>query len=291
MVLLAAGAVFLFPVRPEKVQLPNPNGYDDFRKAATLIATPPDDLTTVSDDEFRRFVEANAEALRLVRAGLAKDCKVPVTYTYAVSEERLNELSGLKSIAQALVAIGRWHERQQQTNEAARRYVEAIRYGHHSLREGLLTDILMTIAIERIASRPLRKSAPTLDAALCREIISALQQIDDSVEPIDRVFERDNEIIQTEHRFAYYWYRLVSAISGRTALSGLTANAHAKARQHYDASRRQRYELIAELAARAYELEHGRPPKGFDDLCPAYIKNIPPEFRTATNAIYNFPSQ
>ena len=45
--------------------------------------------------------------------------------------------------------------------------------------------------------------------------------------------------------------------------------------------------LLIQLAARAYELEKGGPPKSLADLVPAYLKTIPQDPVTGTNMAYH----
>jgi len=115
----------------------------------------------------------------------------------------------------------------------------------------------------------------------------SLLKIDAGAEAVDEFIWRDRKFAKAQYgTVPYYWYRLIFAVRSGT----LDPNKQwtDKARQKYDRQRQQRYELIANLAARAYELEHGSSPRSFDDLCPAYIKTIPAEFRSGTNAVYSF---
>jgi hypothetical protein len=45
--------------------------------------------------------------------------------------------------------------------------------------------------------------------------------------------------------------------------------------------------MTVDLAARAYELERGTPPKSFADLVPAYLKAVPHDPLTGTNLAYS----
>jgi hypothetical protein len=51
--------------------------------------------------------------------------------------------------------------------------------------------------------------------------------------------------------------------------------------------RRQTLVLMTDLAARAYELDHGAPPKEIADLVPAYLKTIPLDPTTGTNLVFS----
>ena len=45
--------------------------------------------------------------------------------------------------------------------------------------------------------------------------------------------------------------------------------------------------LLIDLAARAYELEKGKPPTGVADLVPDYLKAVPQDPFTGTNLVYS----
>jgi hypothetical protein len=63
--------------------------------------------------------------------------------------------------------------------------------------------------------------------------------------------------------------------------------AFAKSRNHVYAQEQKTRQLIIALAARAYELEKGKPPAGTADLVPEYLKAVPQDPVTGTNMIYS----
>jgi len=63
---------------PPRQPLPNPNGYDDFLKAAALLTGDVGNASTLVDhDGLRALVSTNAESLRLLRLGLTRQCALP----------------------------------------------------------------------------------------------------------------------------------------------------------------------------------------------------------------------
>ena len=63
--------VFLFVGRTSPPSpLPNPNGYDDFLKAAALLTGNVGNASTLDHEGLRALVSTNAESLRLLRLGL-----------------------------------------------------------------------------------------------------------------------------------------------------------------------------------------------------------------------------
>src|SRR6266540_4199140 len=61
--------------------LPNPNGYDDLVKAQKLMVGNPADFKHGSMEDLRKLVAVNAELLKLVRVGLAKQCRISLSFT------------------------------------------------------------------------------------------------------------------------------------------------------------------------------------------------------------------
>src|SRR5882762_10319133 len=62
---------------PARAPLPNPNGYDDFIKAAALLTGDVGNSPSLDQEALRKLVSANAEALRVLRLGLSRRCSVP----------------------------------------------------------------------------------------------------------------------------------------------------------------------------------------------------------------------
>src|SRR3954462_3540038 len=63
-----------------RAALPNPNGYDDLLKAATLVVGDIGKAATLNVEDLQSLVETNAESLRLVRVGLGRQCSVPTAF-------------------------------------------------------------------------------------------------------------------------------------------------------------------------------------------------------------------
>jgi hypothetical protein len=83
LLLVAALVVILFFGQTSPLQLPNPNGYDDLTKAGQAVRGNLDGLAERNLDDVRGLVATNAEALRLLRVGLSRNCSVPTDATIA----------------------------------------------------------------------------------------------------------------------------------------------------------------------------------------------------------------
>jgi hypothetical protein len=120
-VLAALTALFLFVGRtPPRPPLPNPNGYDDFLKAAGLVTGDAGNFPTLSNDALRALVLTNSESLRLLRLGLTRKCAVPTDSAMTNAAGMLNELAAMKKLVQLLAAEGRLREMDNRLADAAK---------------------------------------------------------------------------------------------------------------------------------------------------------------------------
>ena len=74
---------------PPIAPLPNPNGYDDLVKAGQMITAIPADYDQLNEQQLGELVATNAGALRLLRAGLSNQCRVPVQFSANYMAEAL----------------------------------------------------------------------------------------------------------------------------------------------------------------------------------------------------------
>ena len=83
LILLSALAYGLVEINRAVPQppLPNPNGYDDFVKAQKLIVGTSADFERGSLEDLRKQLAENAEVLKLVREGLAKQCRIALSFS------------------------------------------------------------------------------------------------------------------------------------------------------------------------------------------------------------------
>ena len=90
---------------PTAEPVPSPNGYDDILKAAALLSAKPtaSDPRDLAKEELRVMVTQNSEALKALRAGLERECRVPVVYSVNYISRHFPELPRHKALAGALV--------------------------------------------------------------------------------------------------------------------------------------------------------------------------------------------
>src|ERR1035441_6890938 len=112
---------------PARPPLPNPNGYDDFLKAATLLTGDVYELSTLNHDGLRALVATNAETLRLLKLGLTRNCSVPTDSAMANVPGMMSDLAHLKSLARLLTDEGQLAETENRYADAAHKKTAALR--------------------------------------------------------------------------------------------------------------------------------------------------------------------
>src|SRR5262249_53103654 len=137
-------------------------------------------------------------------------------------------------------------------------------------RGGLMIDALAGFAGESIGQQILARSRDKLTADECSALVTALEAIDESREPVARVVQRDRA-----------WYRSSKNLANRVmpaATPGATRLFQASSTAFELASRRmiaRLHLLIAELAIRRYRLENGVNPPSLEAMVPRYLARVP----------------
>lgn len=277
-IVLLLGAVVALYVwtRPEPpvVVLPSPNGYDDLLRAGTLVK--PDDSSGTGQHQLSEIVAQNAEALAAARAGLSRECMVPVRASMADLQADTQNFSGLKRLAQAFAAEGRAAAAAGRTNDALRSCLDAIRLGGAISRNGLLIDRLVGIACEAIGLGGLRELHSGLDGAQCRELIRELDRLDRAVPAADELLANERQFTRHAYPATLRMAQFVARLFSRAALQQAEASF---VRKNHKVSRVRR-EFMITLAARAYHLDQGRRPAAVDVLVPDYLPAIPVDPQT-----------
>ncbi|MGH7972439.1 MAG: hypothetical protein ACREIC_27315, partial [Limisphaerales bacterium] len=143
-VALALVAVLVMALRQPPTTpsaFPNPNGYDDFVKAAWLLPSAISDFRALPPPELRALLATNSISFNLVRTGLACQCRVPVVF--AADMPHGTNLAVLKRLGFALVAEGHVAELDRDPATAAEDYLAAVRLGQELSRGGLIIDSLV----------------------------------------------------------------------------------------------------------------------------------------------------
>jgi hypothetical protein len=272
MIGLAIVCVLVTSRRPPSPPLPTPNGYDDFLKAAKTVVAEGRAYRQLEDDEIRNLVKENRSTLELVRHGLKRECRVSIRYERGYLDANMQVLASFKRVVRAFLAEGTLAEREGRTNDAARVYLDGIRFGQECCRGGLVIDRLLGVACEAIDFGPLNNLVQNLDARTCREVAQVLETMEGKREPweptvrVERLYFRKvanlrESLIGTVQRMVRWcqsWRRPVH-------------DPKEKLERVQGWERR----LILQAAARAYQLEHGKAPERVAELIPDYLKAVP----------------
>jgi hypothetical protein len=179
------------------------------------------------------------------------------------------------------VAEGRLAEMEHRTNDAARFYLDGIRYGEEAFRGGLMIDRLVGIACQASAMHWLEKTVGGLNSETCRFAVRTLRGIDRRQEPMQSVSRNESE---WRRRVFPLWKRLQALIPIPSRNPLIQAEKAIASKS--DQVELQLKRLMIDLAARAYELDHGRHPKSSSELVPDYLDSIPTDPTTGTNLTY-----
>lgn len=259
---------------PKALALPNPNGYDDFVKAAQMLQGDTAAIPQLNATSLRALVEQNAGALQVARQGFEHESRVADIN----SQNPPNILASLKQLNAVFAAEGRLAELENRKADAIRSYLDDVRLGQESSRGGTMIDRLVGIATEAIGLKSLQPLANSLDAGQCKETALALEELD-AKEPTVI------ETLQAEQASVEY----LVALRGKS-VSATEAKMMEPAKQKY-AAKFQANQLILRqtmigFAARAYELEKKHRPGSLADLTPDYLKAIPQDPFTGQDMVY-----
>jgi hypothetical protein len=251
--------------------LPNPNGYDDFVKAGGMLADNVQHYEEMDKQELRVLVATNSMALQLARTGLQRDCRVTLDYP---------AIGSLKELAQAFAAEGRLAEIENRTNDAINSYLDLVRMSVESARGGVIINALVEVAFEKMGTSYLQKLANSLDAKSCREIAASLEVSDSQKESW-------GTISQQEHNWTHRAYTSFRDRLDELIMFNSIRKTNQGAEQVFKKQEAKTRQLMIDLAARAYELDKGKPPANLADLVPDYLKAVPQNPLTGSDMVYS----
>ena len=158
------------------VVLPNPNGFPQFLKSGRNVVGTPADISNSDADTLKRFLDSNAAVLDDSLAALQLECMVPIEYTAAYQQRVVDDIAPLKNVARLLWADAHLAELEGDSEEAAEKYAEVIRFSQKTSNGGLLIHLQSGIAYERLGWQALLKLVPLISkeqkAALRKQLAS-----------------------------------------------------------------------------------------------------------------------
>lgn len=263
------------PLPVPQVQMPEPNGYDDFVAAGAQFNKSPILNTTVdpkSTAQLAAEVAKFAPAFAQVSRGLSRPCVAPVWPVGPgppTTSMSFPDIQAIRGVARALGLEADLARQEHRFHDAAMISVDNMRVGEASARGGVVIHYLVAIAVEGIGQWSLYPAIEHLDAQACHVTIGALEQIEQNRESLDAILHRDR--IFEENEWGWYGHLLIvldDIADNRHDLHWATNQATSRA----TAFRRL---LMMELAVRQYVLENGTHPDRLDVLVPKYVSALP----------------
>jgi hypothetical protein len=269
----------LADIPPTPPPLPNPNGYDDLMKAGEMVAVESGDYDAMNAAQLRELAGKNSAALARARSGFSNECRVPIRFSTNYLDAHLEDLAGLKRVAQGFIAKGRLAEMESRPADAAQSFLDTIHLGNELSRGGVLIDELVGIAVKAMGTANLQTLVPRLDASTCRKTAAALETLDSEAETLSTVMQEEN---LWRKAFARLQKRSISQAEDRSL-----KNIDAACKRKLNIQEQKTRQLLIALAARAYELDKGHPPTSTADLVPEYLKAVPQDPVSGTNMVYS----
>lgn len=269
----------IFSLRPTGTlpSLPNPNGYDDLVKAGKLIHGNLNDFKTLDIDALRGLVEANGEALRLLRVGLGRSCRVDTEAAIRTNlAPRTSDLAALHQAAILLTAEGRLRELENRPGDAARIYLDTIYIGCKLGAGGFAINRLMGVACETIGTTPLVKIIPRLSEEHLKPLLAKVAEIEINYISWDEVLSNEK----------HYEYRQIFKTPGSILAVPMARAALKKIQQKHEVAATRFRLLTLEVALRCYRFEHGQSPQDLGQLVPKYLRQLPPDPFSGRNMVY-----
>jgi hypothetical protein len=175
---------------PEK-RLPVPNGYDDLLRAAAPLAGAqlPRALDPVLTSQLRAPVTTHQHLLGLARQGLARECRVPLSYTQA---DLSRPTDPLRELACLFAIEGKLAEREGRTDDALGSYHDLLRLSHAITRGGLIIDCAYGHVAEQTAMDGVHQLHRQLSREVCRQWLTTLQRFEAEREPVEEIEYRES---------------------------------------------------------------------------------------------------
>ena len=277
-VVIFIGSIFYNAAKePPLPPLPADNGYDDLMKSAQMLAPNVGTYNSSNLDELQAVVAADAGALQMARAGLQKQCQVPLDYN--PTNDIMPRLEGIKFLGCGFAAEGDLEKIEGHPDQAAKSYLDIIHLANESSRGGAFIHELVGIAVEHIGTDALQKLLPQLDAETCRQTAATLETYDAQRQPW-------GEVLADEHAWSRRAYPIVHYDMVTMMQSSELKKIDQKAERRFEEQQARTRKLIIDLAARAYKLDEGHSPASVTDLVTNYLSAIPIDPATGTSMVY-----
>jgi hypothetical protein len=268
----------LNPLPIPRVELPNPNGYDDFVAAGKAIQGESPILNTMVEPKSTAELAAEIAKFRpafdRIRLGLSRPCQVRAwpsgNFGKTGSILPFADIQAIRSVARALSREAELAQQQGQFADAAAIGIENMRFGQATGHGGLLINYLVAVAIEGIGQYSVYPTIPHLDPEARRKTIAALEEIEATRESLDDVRMRDR--IWDENAYGWHGHLQTFLHDLTDSYGGNHENVRQNVLPKIQAINRL---MIIELALRQYHSARGAWPETLSELAPKFASKIP----------------
>lgn len=257
-----------FPDPIPQVELPTPNGHDDFAAAGEMVQSRVFQNAMVTFEEMtdtlpklKQVVQDAAPALERVRLGLSRESMTPADYTSEELDDEIQFMMGARNLARTLVGEGRLASLANRNGDAMLSHLDAVRLGMALRRGGMLIDMIVGMNCAKDGVDGLRQLRTKLTPAQRRAAIEILTPLYDAMEPASEYLYRDR--LWEQHSTGWHG-RMEMALGDATDEYVLFEPAT----YQQSCSNEQVWLrlLILELALLNLAEEQGGPPVGLADL-------------------------
>jgi hypothetical protein len=239
-------------------------------QSLSSVKVPPD-MDTATQAELKCYVAQCGKYLEDARALLLKPgCVTPRPFSRETTTTKLfNDWDAMRELRHALQGQGRLAVFEGRKDDALSIYKDLICLGRIQENGGLIINWLVGVTFEDFGHAEIGKMRLSLTAEECRKALKILLD-----RPPERsVFEKC--LVREE-----IWGAITGGWTVRLGNFVQMAIYHKvdntlNMEKVYRLHATTYYLLVCELAARAYLLEHGRPPDKLADLVPNYLKQTP----------------
>ena len=265
------------PLPIPTIHVPDPNGIDDVVAAGEAFTSSPilgGGVEPKSTEELAAEVAKYAADYDRLRLGLGRDIRASIWArngeidTQATMLGILDIVQPARQAARGLVAEAELARRQERYGDSAKIAIDTMQLGQAISQEGLLVVSLTGMAIEGMGHVSLYESLPNLASDECRATVAGLAKHQSRCEPFDDVLLRERTVAENMYGYVWHFWTLLQRWTGSDVAEQNARVAHVR-------TQTVRRLLIAELALRAFQLEHSAPPDRLEQLTPEFLAELP----------------
>jgi hypothetical protein len=269
----------LNPLPIPRVDVPNPNGYDDIVAAGKAIQGGSPILNTMvepkSTDELAAEIAKFKPVFDRIRLGLSRPSQVrvwPADGNFAGNQNVIPfaDIQALRAVGRALSREAELAQQQGRYSDAATIAIENMHYSQACARGGLLINYLIAVAIEGVGQYSLYPSIKHLSPETCRDVILALEAIEAEREPLDDLRRRE----QIWEENAYGWHGHLQVFLQRLT-NTYGANYENVRQDVLPKTQAINRLMMIELALRHYHSATDAWPETLNELAPKFVSEVP----------------